>query len=327
MAFILMLEITSSTHTSLVGNTALVAYTIGEAIITLSAYLTLDWQKLKWVNVVFIGSVLPYLYFMTETPLYLYAKQQYTELEALLRRIATRNKRTEEQWYPSYQEFLRNQSITEINNETKVSFFQQVRQLFLHRPTVIKVLITDLLGFTTYLLYYEISYGFEVINISPYLGILIEAVVEAIDYITGSFLIVTRLGRKGTFMIMMTLTAVCVLIIPFVSQHGALATVFVAQFGKYAISGAISVSWIFIPELFQTSIRSTANGLFITFSHLGAIIAPIISTSVSEKYVSVAFYLSSFLGVVVLLLTMILPETRGKSMDEEQDYSNVETHT
>jgi hypothetical protein len=47
MVFILMLELTSSARTSIVGNLALVAYTIGEAIITLFAYLTLDWQRLK----------------------------------------------------------------------------------------------------------------------------------------------------------------------------------------------------------------------------------------------------------------------------------------
>ncbi|CAF0909035.1 unnamed protein product [Adineta steineri] len=327
MAFILILELTSAAHTSLVGNTALVAYTIGEAIVTFSAYLTLDWQKLKWVNIIFIGSVLPYLYFMPETPLYLYSKRQYTELETVLRRIATQNKRTEVQWYPSYQKFLGNQSITDVNNETKSSFFKQFRQLFSHRPTIIKVLITDFLGFTTYLLYYEISYGFEVMNISPYLGVVIGAVVEAVGYISGSFLIVSRLGRKGTFIIMMGLTAVCVLILPFVVKVGALPTVIVAQLGKFAISGAISVSWIFVPELFQTSIRSTANGLFITFSHIGAIIAPVISTSVSEKYLSVTFYVSSALGVVALLLTMILPETRGKTMDDEQDSSNIGTHT
>jgi MFS family permease len=178
-----MQELTSSTHTSLVGNIALIAYTIGEAIITLSAYLTLDWQKLKWVNAIFICSILPYLYFMPETPLYLYSKRQYTKLEAVLRRIATRNKRTEVQWYPSYQKFLRNQLIQEVSNEMKTSFFKQVRQLLSHRPTVIKVLITDLLGFTTYLLYYEIGYGFEVMNISLYLGVFIGAVVEAVGYI------------------------------------------------------------------------------------------------------------------------------------------------
>ncbi|CAF0798698.1 unnamed protein product [Adineta ricciae] len=319
MAFILMIELTSAAHTSLVGNTALTAFTIGEGVLTLFAYLTVDWQKLKWASTAFIGVILPYLYFMPETPLYLYSKRQYTALETVLRQIATRNKRKEIDWYPSYQEFVRNQTLNEVNVESKTSLSKQVRQLFSHKSSIIKLLITCFLGFTTYMLYYEISYGLEVINISPYLGVLIGAVVEAIGYVSGSALIVTRLGRKGTFVIMMSLTAICILIIPFIVKHSAIGTVLVTQLGKYAVSGAIAVSWIFVPELFQTSIRSTANGLFITFSHLGAIIAPVINTSISDEYLPISFYISSALAVVVLLLTLILPETKDKSMDVEQD--------
>ncbi|CAF0956342.1 unnamed protein product [Rotaria sordida] len=311
-----MLELTSAAHTSLVGNVALVAFTVGEAIITLFAYLTFDWQMLKWANTIFIGLTLPYLCFMPETPLYLYAQRQYTELEALLRRIAMQNRRAEVEWYPSYQEFLRSQSIAQVHDKEKMPFLKQIRQLLSHRPSIIKLFIIDVIGFTTYLLYYEISYGLEVINISPYLGVLIGAVVEALGYISSSLLMVTRLGRKGTFVIMLALTAVCVLIIPFINKHSALATVLLAQFGKYAISGAISASWIFVPELFQTSIRSSANGLFITFSHIGAIIAPVIDTSVSDEYLAITYYVSSALAVVVLLLTMLLPETRDKTMDD-----------
>ncbi|CAF2602466.1 unnamed protein product [Rotaria sp. Silwood2] len=311
-----MLELTSAAHTSLVGNVALVAFTIGEAIITLFAYLTVDWQMLKWAKAIFIGLILPYLYFMPETPLYLYAKRQYAELEVLLRRIANQNRRTEVELYPSYQEFLGNQSIAQVHNERKISFLKQLRQLLSQRTSIIKLLIINLLGFTTYLLYYEISYGLEVINISPYLGILIGAVVEAVGYISSSLLMVTKLGRKGTFVIMLGLTAACVFIIPFISKHNALGAVLIAQFGKYAISGTISISWIFVPELFQTSIRSSANGLFITFSHLGAIIVPVINTSVSDEYLSITYYMSSVLAVIVLVLTMLLPETRNKTMDD-----------
>ncbi|CAF2033598.1 unnamed protein product [Rotaria magnacalcarata] len=315
VAFILMLELTSAAHTSLVGNIALVAFTIGEAILTLCAYLTFDWELLKWTNTFFIALVLPYLYFMPETPFYLCGKRQYTELEALLRRIATRNNRFEAEWYPSYQEFLRDQSMANVHNERKIPFHQQLRQLFSNRNSLIKLFIINLIGFTTYLLYYEISYGLEVLNISPYIGILIGAVVEAAGYISSSLLIVTKLGRKGSFILMLGLTTVCVLMIPFVEKHSALASVFIAQFGKYTVSGAISVSWIFVPELFQTSIRSSANGLFIAFSHLGAIIAPVINTSVNETYLPITYYASSALAFIVVLLTMLLPETKDRTMD------------
>lgn len=320
LIFILLLELTSSAHTSLAGNLALISFTIGECIVTLFAYLAKDWQRLKWADTAFVALVIPYLYFMPESPLYLYSKRQYHQLEELLRRIATSNKRKEMEWYPFYQSFIRNQPVILSHNE-KTGFCQKTHQIITHRPTAIKLLIIALLGFTTLMLYIKLSYGLAVIDISPYLGILIGAVVEAVGYITGSILISTRLARKGSFILMMILTIICVILIPIIVNYSSLATVFVAQFGKFAISGAIVVSWIFVPELFPTSIRSTANGFFVAFSRIGAILAPIINTSISANYESLTSYISAGLALIVVLLSLILPETKDKPMEDVQDYA------
>jgi hypothetical protein len=257
---------------------------------------------------------------MPESPLYLYSKRQYAELEALLRRIATKNNRKEADWYPFYQTFIRSQPLTLSRND-RIKCCQKTQQILTHRPTIVKLLIIALLGFTTLMLYIKISYGLAVMDISPYLGILIGAVVEAAGYITGSLLISTKLARKGSFILMMILTIICVVLIPIIIKYSEIATVFIAQFGKYSISGAIAVSWIFVPELFPTSIRSSANGFFIGFSRIGAIVAPIINTSISNDYQPYTFYVSSGLAVVVVLLSLFLPETKDKSMEDVQDYA------
>lgn len=315
LIFILLLELTSSAHTSLAGNLALVSFTIGEMIVTLFAYLAKDWQILKWANTAFVGLILPYLYFMPESPLYLYSRRQYDQLEALLRRMAKRNQRKESEWYLTYQSFIRSQPVASLNEE-KVPCCAKVQQFFRDKSTLLKLVIIALIGFSSMLLYIKISYGLAVMNISPYLGILIGAVVEAAGYVTGSILISTRIGRRGSFILMMILTIICVVLIPNIITISALATVFIAQFGKFSISGAIAVSWIFVPELFPTSTRSGANGFFIAFGRIGAIVAPIINSSIALEYQSYASYASAGLGVLVVLLTLILPETKDKSMDD-----------
>jgi sugar phosphate permease len=199
------------------------------------------------------------------------------------------------------------------------TFFLKVRQILRHPPTIIKLLIIALLGFTTLMLYIKISYGLAVMDISPYLGILIGAIVEAAGYVTGSLLISTKLARKGSFILMMILTIICVVLIPILINHNEVATIFIAQFGKFAISGAVAVSWIFVPELFPTSIRSSANGFFIAFSRIGAIVAPIINTSISADYLPYTFYASSGLAVVVVLLSLFLPETKDRPMEHVHD--------
>ena len=311
-----MLELTSSAHTSLAGNSALISYTIGEVILTLFAYLAKDWQMLKWANLAFFALVLPYLYFMPESPLYFYSKRQYVQLTVLLRRMATQNKRTETDWHPFYQELAGRQPSALLHHD-ELPFFSGLYQILTHRPTIIKLSVIGVLGFTATMLYVKIGYGLAVMNTSPYLGMLIGAIVEAAGYVTGSFLISTKLGRKGSFVLLMTLTIVCVLLIPIILPHSSTATIFIAQFGKYSISGSVAVSWIFVPELFPTSIRSSANGFFIAISRFGAIIAPVINTFVKAEYLPYTFYVSAGLAVVVVLLSLTLPETKDKPLDDD----------
>jgi MFS family permease len=115
---------------------------------------------------------------------------------------------------------------------------------------------------------------------------------------------------------MMSLTILCILIIPTTVKYSSIATIFIVQFGKYAVSGATAISWIFVPELFPTSVRSTANGFFIACSRIGAIATPIINASINKDYLSYTFYVSSILAFFVLLLSLILPETKDKPMDD-----------
>ncbi|CAF3348205.1 unnamed protein product [Rotaria socialis] len=319
LIFVLMLELTSSAHRGFAGNMALVLFTTGEGFVTLFAYLAKDWQILKWMNTALIGLILPYLYFMPESPLYLYSKQDYVRLEALLRRIATRNKRKEADWYPVYQELIRNQSVTS-SHDKQLSFFQKNREILVHRSIVVKLLITGLLGFTTLMLYVKISYSLAAMSISPYLGILIGGALEAAGYITGSLLISTRLGRKGSFILVAIVIIICVILIPIISSHSPIATVCITLVGKFFISSTIAVSWIYAPELFTTTIRNGANGIFVACCRIGSILPPIIDTSINKAYLPYTFYASAGLAFIVILLTLLLPETKSKSMDDEEDY-------
>ena len=297
-----------------------VSFTLGEIIVALFAFKTQHWEQLKWVNTAFVIIGLPCLYFMPESPLYIYAKGQYNLLEDILRRIATQNGRNETDWYPSYQELLRHKPI-KIVHKNELSFPRKLYQLLTHRATIVKFLLTAVIGFITYMLYIKISYGLAMMdNASPYLGILVGAIVETISCLTNNVLISSRLGRKGSFIIMMTLTIIFILLIPIISKYSSIATLIVALFGKYTITTTIAITWIYVPELFPTAIRSTANGFFIVCNRLGAIVAPVINTTVDEDYLPYTFYGSSAFALFVLLFSLVLPETKDKPMDDDKDY-------
>ena len=310
-----MLELTSASHTNVAANLAFISFAIGEVLVALAAYVTRDWQQLKWTNTAFIGLGIPYLYFMPESPLYVYSKRQYVQLETILRRIATTNGRNESDWLPAYHELVHHRPVPLLaRNEQRST--EPAYRLLTHPTSLVKLSIISLIGFTTLLLYIKISYSLAVMPVSPYLAILIGALVEAASYISSALLIATPLGRKGSFTLLMSLTILCLLLIPITVKRSAIASVLIAQLGKYAISGATAISWIFVPELFPTSIRGTANGLFIASSRLGAMISPIISASISDDYLPYTFYTSAVLALVVLVASSVLPETKDKPMDD-----------
>ncbi|CAF2784339.1 unnamed protein product [Rotaria sp. Silwood2] len=324
IAFVTMIELTSSKHRSFIGNLAFLSFVFGEILITLFAYIVRNWQNLLWANTIFIGIALLSTFFTDESPLYLYSKNQYTRLEKTLRRMAKINGRQDIDWYPAFQELL-NTQLFPIVIKKQLTFTQKAKQLISHPTTIKRILITGFIAFTETLLYYKISYGLATMKISPYIGILIGAIVEALGYITATVFMSTRFGRKYSFILFTGSTSVCILIIPLIIKHSTLATVIMSQMGKFVVSAANSITWIYIAELFPTSIRSSTNGLAVAVSRLGAITSPIIDASIHKQYLPVTFYVCAALALISALLSLTLPETKDKPLDDIMEFTN-DTH-
>jgi MFS family permease len=318
MVFLLLMELTSSSHTSLAGNLALVSYTFGEVLAAIFARVALNWLNLKWLTTGYVVLILPYLYFVPESPYWLFSKKKYPQLEVCLRKIATTNGHPDSEWFPHYEQLTKRSSL--VITSTRLIKRTKKEKIVRFLP---RLGVSGLVAFITMLLYIKISYGLGAMNntISPYWNIVIGAVIESIGYVSASILVTTRLGRKYALMLFASLTTICVLAIPFIVKSHPVVTVVIAQMGKLMISGAVSVSWVYVPELFPTSIRGLGNAVFVFVGRFGAIIAPIIDTAVGEKYIKITFYVYSALTLLVVGVVCLLPETRNRSFDDGEETS------
>lgn len=246
MVFLLLMELTSSSYTTFAGNLALISYTLGEMLATAFAYVTRDWLKLKWLNSGYFALVLVYLYFVPESPYWLFSRKRFHQLEDCLRKIATTNGRADPQWFPNYTRLVKDPTKT-----IKVAKDAKKKRMVRLIP---RLSISGLLGFVTMLLYIKVSYGLGAMNtiLSPHWSIIIGAVVESIGYVSASFLMTTRLGRNYTSMVYALFTSGFILVIPFISDTHPMVTLVISQIDKLTISGARAVSWIYVPELFPT---------------------------------------------------------------------------
>lgn len=166
-------------------------------------------------------------------------------------------------------------------------------------------------------------------EIDPYLNLVIGAVGESLGYLAPSLLMI-RFGRKPIFILFQTLTAVCLVVTPYALHQSRFIAVLVAQLGKFASSGAVGVTYIFVPELFPTTIRGTGMGFFILFSRLGSIFAPMIDAWINHDRSSVTamYYLYALFTMLTALLALLLPETRNVPLTDKIDYrSRKKTET
>ncbi|CAF1518619.1 unnamed protein product [Rotaria sp. Silwood1] len=319
IAFLLIMELTSSTYTSYACGLTLIVYTVGEILLAIFAYVSRDWLLLKWIISIYFAISLPYLYFVPESPYWLLSRKKYNELEICLRKMAKTNGYSEDKWLPFYNQLIDDTRLIETTtNEGKST----KRKFLRHLP---RLAICSFIEFVTMLLYTKISYGLAAANgtLSPYWDFVIGAVVEAIGYLIAAILITTFLGRKYSLISFATLTSICVLTIPFIMEQYPLATIIVSQLGKLSVSSTISVSWIYVPELFPTAMRGLANAVFVFLGSFGSILAPIVDEALGDKYVRISFYVYSGLIIILVLIICTLPETQNRSFDDGEGHNDV----
>ncbi|XP_033115530.1 organic cation transporter protein-like [Anneissia japonica] len=102
--------------------------------------------------------------------------------------------------------------------------------------------------------------------------------------------------------------------IPFLTDPGVFR-VAVAMAGKFAITAAFSIVYIYSAELFPTPVRSAGMGLASMSGRLGSILSPL-ALLMTEIWKPLPLVIFSSLSVVAGLLGLLLPETLGTNLPE-----------
>ena len=78
------------------------------------------------------------------------------------------------------------------------------------------------------------------------------------------------------------------------------------------------LTWVIVGEIFPLAVRGRASGLASSFNWIGSFLVgllfPVMTASMSQEIVFGIFGIICFLGV--LFIQEIVPETRGKSLEE-----------
>lgn len=150
---------------------------------------------------------------------------------------------------------------------------------------------------------------------SLYRDVFISSLAEIPGYALSAGLM-DRFGRKLSMAA--TLFSCCIFLLPLMfPQHEVVTTILL--FGaRLCILGAFTIAYIYAPEVYPTSIRSTGFGAASSFARIGGVLCPVIAVALIK---SCHRALGIFLfGVVILssgISVLFLPiETKGRALSD-----------
>ncbi|WOK92085.1 organic cation/carnitine transporter 7 isoform X1 [Canna indica] len=128
--------------------------------------------------------------------------------------------------------------------------------------------------------------------------------------------LVDRIGRKLSMSILLFIT--CIFLIPLVWHQNEVLTTSLLFGARTCVTGSFNILYIYAPEVYPTSLRSTGLGTTSSVGRIGGIICPIVAVALVQGCNQTAsillFELVIFLsGAAVLFLPL---ETNGRDLSD-----------
>ena len=299
-SYVLGVEMIHSKHACYVGSAVLGAFAVGCVFLVPLAYLLPDWKDFCRLISCFSLPLLLFYPFLHESTRWLASSGEDDRAIEIYKKIAKVNG-------VAYSGEGGEESPQEAGRPPveAVAF----RELFSFPEIRRRTLVMLISWFTVALTYYGLNFAAGDLGGDLYMNAAVIAAVELPTYILQGWAVEYKyLGRKRTGVGSFVVAAVCCALFPLLRAMGmdVLAKLF-AFAGKFAITSAFSVVYIWAADLFPTDIRVSGMGACTAVARVGALIAAYVAKA------STTGALAGFgtLSAICAVLCLSLPETQG----------------
>lgn len=186
--------------------------------------------------------------------------------------------------------------------------------LFRSRNIATITIMSLLLWFFTSVGYFGLSLNTPNLHGDAYINCFLSAVIEVPAYII-AWLLLRSLPRRYSISGTLVLGGGVVLFINLVPTDLSVLSVCLVMLGKFGITAAFSMLYVYNVELYPTLVRNMAVGATSTASRLGSIIAPyFVYLGAYDRYLP--YIVMGSLTVLIGILTLFLPESYGSALPE-----------
>ncbi|XP_076994511.1 solute carrier family 22 member 4 isoform X2 [Tamandua tetradactyla] len=244
--------------------------------------------------------------FIPESPRWLISQRRFREAEEIIQKAAKMNHIAAPAVIFDPVEL---QELTTLKQE-KVFILDLFRTWNIATITIMSLLLWML----TSVGYFALSLSTPNLHGDAYLNTFLSALIEVPAYIT-AWLLLRALPRRYVIAGVLSVGGGVLLLIQLVPADYHMVSTGLALLGKFGVTSAFSMLYVFTAELYPTLARNTAVGVASTASRVGSVVAPYFVYLGAYNRI-LPYILMGSLTVLIGILTLFFPESFGMTLPE-----------
>uniref|UniRef100_G1SJV5 Solute carrier family 22 (organic cation/zwitterion transporter), member 4 n=1 Tax=Oryctolagus cuniculus TaxID=9986 RepID=G1SJV5_RABIT len=284
-------------------------FAVGYMLLPLFAYFIRDWRMLLLALTVPGVLCVPLWWFIPESPRWLISQRRFREAEEIIRKAAKMNKTA----VPVV--IFDPVELQELNLLKEQKVF--ILDLFRTRNIATMTIMSVLLWMLTSVGYFALSLNSPNLHGDPYLNCFLSALIEVPAYIT-AWLLLRTLPRRYIIAGVLFWGGGVLLLIQLVPADYNFVSIGLVMLGKFGVTSAFSMLYVFTAELYPTLVRNMAVGVTSMASRVGSIVAPYF-VYLGAYNRMLPYIVMGSLTVFIGIVTLFFPESFGMTLPETLD--------
>ncbi|KAM4677026.1 organic cation/carnitine transporter 2-like isoform 2-T2 [Discoglossus pictus] len=281
-------------------------YAIGYMLLPLFAYFIRDWRMLLLALTVPGLFCIPLWWVIPESPRWLISQGRVEEAEDIVRKAAKKNGITPPRVIFDITEL---QDLKEQSHKSH-TFLDLLKTRNIRTITFFSILLWMIISVG----YFGLSLNTPNLHGDPYINCFLSAITEVPAYVI-AWLLLRKFPRRYSTVSTLFLGGVVLLFIQLVPPDLNILSIFLVMLGKFGITSAFSMVYVYTAELYPTVVRNMGVGASSMASRLGSILSPyFVYLGAYDRFLP--FILMGSLTVLVGIFTLFLPESYGMPLPD-----------
>uniref|UniRef100_A0A8C3EDX6 Uncharacterized protein n=1 Tax=Corvus moneduloides TaxID=1196302 RepID=A0A8C3EDX6_CORMO len=284
-------------------------YSFGYMLLPLFAFFIRDWRMLLLALTLPGLLCIPLWWVIPESPRWLISQGRFQEAEDIIRKAAKTNGIT------APDVILDPSELQDVNSQKQQTY--TILDLMKTRNILTITIMSVLLWMIISVGYFGLSLDTPNLHGDVYVNCFLSAVIEVPAYII-SWLLLRNLPRRYSMAAALFLGGCVLLFIQLVPSHIHALSILLVMLGKFGITSAFSMVYVYTAELYPTVVRNMGVGASSMASRLGSILSPyFVYLGAYDRFLP--YILMGSLTVLSGILTLFLPESYGMPLPDTID--------